>query len=213
MGWRGTGRLPDGRAAVPARRRRARRVARRAAAALRSRRHRSASFQACARGRVGVVRRQPADPARARTRPSRGAARRRAVRCRGAAGRARAPAVGGAGAGPGDREQGVGAARGRAGAARAALAPGAVHGVRRGGGGDRAGAACAGRVERVRGLHPRRRGAAQLDLPAVAGVLVPRPPRSRRARPVRGRQARLPHRARLGRHDQPSADHRRVAAA
>ena len=51
--------------------------------------------------------------------------------------------------------------------------------------GARAGAACARRLGRVRGLHARRRGAAQLDLPAVAGVLVPRPPRPRRAWPVR----------------------------
>src|ERR1035441_8548552 len=50
------------------------------------------------------------------------------------------------------------------------------------------------------------------DLPAVAGLMVPWSPRSRRARPVRGNQARLPHGTPVGRNGQPPADRRCFSA-
>ena len=69
-------------------------------------------------GGAGSVRGQPAHAARARTRPSRGAARRLSVRRRGAARRPRSARCGpGWSLRAGDRQQGVGAARGRAGPA------------------------------------------------------------------------------------------------
>ena len=116
VGRRRTGGLPDGRVALPAGRRGARGVARRRCAP-------PDGSTLCARGGARSVRRQPTHAESARSRPSRGVARRRPVRSGGAARRARAAAVGGLAARPGDRKQGVGAARGGAGAVRAAVAP------------------------------------------------------------------------------------------
>ena len=99
--------LPDGRAAVPARRGGARRVA--------GSGHAPAGAPAArARRGAGPGRRRPADVERARSRPPRGTARGRAVRRRRAARRARARAVGRPAARRRDRQQGVGAARARA---------------------------------------------------------------------------------------------------
>ena len=62
--------------------------------------------------------------------------------------------------------------------------------------------------ERLPGGHARGRLRALGDLPAVAGVVVLRPPRRARARAVRRAQAGLPHRPRLDRRRQPPADPR-----
>ena len=119
----------------------------------------------------------------------------------GRAPRSRAGAAGRCAAGPGDRQQGVGAARDRPGAARAAARVAAVLPGERVRCQPAAVLAAAGarRLRRLRGEHPRRCARRrQRDLPAVAAVVVLRPSRSARARPVRRGQARLPRRARRG---------------
>ena len=156
------------------------------------------------------LRRQPDHAARARHRPSRGAARRRALRRRRARRAARALDAGRGPARPGRRQQGLGAARRRARAARAAGRSAARAGDRRRDRGGVHGAVAAGRLlERA----PGRRGRDRRDLPALAGVVVPRLDRRGDPRQQRAHQGGLPGGPGLGVTDQPPADRRGGGAA
>ncbi len=202
VGRRRARRLPRRRRALPARGRGSRgRAGRRDACGRQA--------AARARSRARPDRREPDLAAGARSRPPRGTARRRAVpggdparRRRGGLAPPRArcrPA-----ARSGDREQAVGADRGRPRAARTAVlaAPRLLRRRSRRRGGDR-GAAARGGSERIRAGEQDRSRSGVRHLPAVAGLVVPRAPRRPRARPVRRRQARLSHRAGLDEHRQP----------
>ncbi len=102
---------------------------------------------------------------------------------------------------PRDRQQAVGAARGRARAARAPARQARPRRARRGG--HRRGVGGAAAARRAPAPSPRSAGTAAssslADLPALAAALVLRPSRRARAWAVRRRQARLPRRHPPGR--------------
>ncbi len=175
---------------------------------------RAGSPDALPRGGARRVRGQSGHAQRARTRSSRGAARRLSVCGRRSPrnngnGRPTARARRRPAAGPRRRQQGVGAPGHSTRTARIApRSPSARAGGERCLRRHRARTTPARLLGRLHHRHTGARPAGHRDLPAMAGVVVHRYSRRARARPLRSSQARLQDWARLDRHDQPSADPR-----